>query len=319
MTRRGIALSATALLAARPAAAQAFPDRPVRLIVPFAPGGPADVQARLLAAGMSERLRQSVVVENRSGAGGIVGTDAVAKAPPDGHTLVFSSTGAVAITIHMVANPPYDPARAFAPVSMITRVPILLMTNPRLPVRTLQELVAVSKTRPLNFGSSGPGSSVHLAGELLRMRTGMQFTHVPYRGAAPATMAVVQGEVDFALLDPTALIEQVRSGAVRPIAVTSAGRSPAMPEVPTFAEAGVPGIELENWYPVLAPAGTPPDRLQALFGAIRGTLEQPALRDQITNSGAAVVASTPEETAAYIQAEIPKWAELVRSSGARMD
>jgi tripartite-type tricarboxylate transporter receptor subunit TctC len=325
-TRRrlaGLIAAAAALPLPRPALAQParLPDGPLRIIVPFPPGGPNDLLARVLGQKLSPILGRPVLIDNRSGAGGVIGTDAVAKAAPDGYTLGFSSTGAVAINVTLLPNTPYDPRRDFAPVSIVTAVPSLLAVNPSVQARSVQDLVAQARRKPgsLNFGSAGPGGTPHLAAELFKLRAGVDIAHVPYRGAAPAVTALLAGEVDLVFLDVPVLLPHVQDNRVRPLAVTSRGRSPALPEVPTFAEAGVNGMEVENWYAVLAPAGTPPDRVRALHAAITAAMARPEVRRQFTDQGARVVGSTPEESAAFIRDEVTKWAEVVRVSGARVD
>ncbi|MDJ0389140.1 tripartite tricarboxylate transporter substrate binding protein [Roseomonas sp. E05] len=322
-TRRALLAATLAAPALRPtgAAAQAFPDRPIRLVVPFPPGGPVDTAARIVAAALTEELKSSVVVENRSGAGGVVGTDAVAKAEPDGYTLSFSSTGAVAVNVTLLPNIAYDPRKDFAPVSIVAAVPSLLAVNPDLPARSVAELVALAKSRPgrLNFGSAGPGGTPHLAGELFRLRTGVNITHVPYRGAAPAITALLAKEVDLAFLDLPVLLPHVREGRLHPLALTSAARSPALPEIPTFAEAGIDGMEVENWYAALAPAGTPPERVKRLHAAIAAVMARPATAKQFTSQGARVIASPPEEATAFIRREVERWAEVVRAADVRLD
>ena len=322
-TRRALFAAALAAPALRPsgAAAQSFPDRPVRLVVPFPPGGPVDTAARITAAALTEKLKSSVVVENRSGAGGVVGTDAVAKAEPDGYTLGFSSTGAVAVNVTLLPNNPYDPRKDFAPVSIVAAVPSLLVVNPEVPARNVAELVALAKSRPgkLNFGSAGPGGTPHLAGELFKLRTGINITHVPYRGAAPAITALLVKEVDLAFLDLPVLLPHVQEGRLRPLALTSAQRSPALPDTPTFAEAGLDGMEVENWYAVLAPAGTPPERVKRLHAAIAAVMAQPATAKQFTSQGARLVASPPEEATTFIRGEVERWAEVIRAADVRLD
>jgi tripartite-type tricarboxylate transporter receptor subunit TctC len=326
-TRRGMAAAVAAALALptvltpATAVAQTYPDRPVRLIVPFPPGGPVDTAARILAAALAEPLRQTVVVDNRSGAGGVIGTDAVAKAAPDGYTLGFSSTGAVAINVTLLPNTPYDPRRDFAPVSVVAAVPSLLAVNPSVQARNVQELVALARRKrgSLNFGSAGPGGTPHLAAELSKLRAGIDIAHVPYRGAAPAVTALLAGEVDLVFLDVPVLLPHVQDNRLRPLAVTSRERSPALPDVPIFAEAGVNGMEVENWYAVLAPAGTPPDRVRALHAAITTAMARPEVRRQFTDQGARIVGSTPEESTGFIRDEVAKWAEVVRISGAKSD
>ena len=322
-TRRALLASALAAPALRPsgAAAQSFPDRPVRLVVPFPPGGPVDTAARIVAAALTEELKSSVVVENRSGAGGVVGTDAVAKAEPDGYTLGFSSTGAVAVNVTLLPNCPYDSRKDFAPVSIVAAVPSLLVVNPDVSARNVAELVALAKARPgkLNFGSAGPGGTPHLAGELLKLRTGINITHVPYRGTAPAVTALLAKEVDLAFLDLPVLLPHVQEGRLRPLALTSAARSPALPDTPTFAQAGLDGMEVENWYAVLAPAGTAPERVKRLHAAIAAVMAQPATAKQFTSQGARVIASPPEEATAFVRGEVDRWAEVVRAADVRLD
>jgi tripartite-type tricarboxylate transporter receptor subunit TctC len=322
-TRRALlaASLATPLLRPSGVAAQAFPDRPIRLIVPFPPGGPVDLSARIVAQALSEELKSSVVVENRSGAGGVVGTDAVAKAAPDGYTLGFSSTGAVAVNVTLLPNNPYDSRKDFSPISIVAGVPTLLCVNPDVPARNVAELIALAKSRPgqLNFGSSGPGGTPHLSGERFKLRTGTNITHVPYRGAAPAITALLANEVEVAFLDLPILLPHVQEGRLRALAVTSAQRSPALPDVPTFAEAGVDGMEIENWYAILAPAGTPPDRVARLHAATAAAMARPATANQFTSQGARIIVNKPEEALAFIRAEVDRWAEVVRASGVKVD
>jgi len=332
-TRRALCLLPTALAAAgrgagaqpqRAAERQNFPDRPVRLIVPFPPGGPVDSAARLIAAALPEHLRgQPAVVENRSGAGGVVGVDAVTKAAPDGYTLSFSSVGAVAVGVSLLPHLPYDPRRDLAPITIAALVPSLLVVRPGLPVRTMAELLALVRQRPgaLSFGSTGPGGTPHLAMELLRLRAGgrLDITHVAYRGAAPAITALLAGEVDCAFLDLSVLLPHVREGKLRALALAARARSPVAPEIPTVAEAGVPGVEVASWYSVLAPAGTPQDRIEVLHAAFAAVLARPDIVRRFAEQGTEVVASRPEATAEFIRSEIAKWGEVVRAANIRAD
>ncbi|SHI67613.1 Tripartite-type tricarboxylate transporter, receptor component TctC [Roseomonas rosea] len=322
-TRRGLLGASLALPALRPSGvlAQSFPDRPIRLIVPFPPGGPVDLSARIVAQALSEELKSPVVVENRSGAGGVVGTDAVAKAAPDGYTLGFSSTGAVAVNVTLMPNNPYDSRKDFAPVSIVAGVPTLLCVHPQLPARSVAELVALAKARPgrLNFGSSGPGGTPHLSGERFKLNTGVNIAHVPYRGAAPAITALLANEVEIAFLDLPVLLPHVQEGRLRALAVTSAQRSPALPDVPSFAEAGVSGMEIENWYAILAPAGTPAERVARLHGATAAAMAKPATAGQFTSQGARIIVSKPDEALAFIRDEVGRWAEVVRAAGVKPD
>ena len=332
-TRRALCLLPTALVAAgrgagaqpqRAAERQGFPDRPVRLVVPFPPGGPVDSAARLIAAALPEHLRgQPAIVENRSGAGGVVGVDAVTKAAPDGYTLSFSSVGAVAVGVSLLPHLPYDPRRDLAPITIAALVPSLLVVRPGLPVRTMAELLALVRQRPgaLSFGSTGPGGTPHLAMELLRLRAGgrLDITHVAYRGAAPAITALLAGEVDCAFLDLSVLLPHVREGKLRALALAARARSPVAPEIPTVAEAGVPGVEVASWYSVLAPAGTPQDRIEVLHAAFAAVLARPDIVRRFAEQGTEVVASRPEATAEFIRSEIAKWGEVVRAANIRAD
>ncbi|WP_424138053.1 Bug family tripartite tricarboxylate transporter substrate binding protein [Roseomonas chloroacetimidivorans] len=323
LTRRALLAAALAAPALRPfgAAAQSFPDKPIRLLVPFPPGGPVDLSARIVAQALSEELKASVVVENRSGAGGVVGTDAVAKAQPDGYTLGFSSTGAVAVNVTLMPNNPYDSRKDFAPVSIVAGVPTLLCVNPKLPARSVAELVALAKAQPgrLNFGSSGPGGTPHLSGERFKLATGANIAHVPYRGAAPAITALLADEVEVAFLDLPVLLPHVQEGRLRALAVTSPQRSPALPDVPTFAEVGVQGMEIENWYALLAPTGTPPDRVARLHAATAAAMARPATANQFTSQGARIIVSRPDEALAFIREEVGRWGEVVRAAGVKAD
>ncbi|WP_431268022.1 Bug family tripartite tricarboxylate transporter substrate binding protein [Dankookia sp. P2] len=245
----------------RAAGAQAaYPDQPVRMIVPFAPGGPGDTVARLIGRVMGDRLGKPVVVENRSGGGGVIGVEAAARSRPDGHTVVLASTGALAILPHLMPRMPYDPLRDLAPVSLVLAVPQVIVVGKSLRVRTLQDLVAEAKKRPgqITYGSAGNGTTTHLAAELFRLRAGIELVHVPYRGAAPAMADLLAGQVDMLLPDVPVVLPHVRDGAVVALGVAARERNAALPEVPTIAEGGVPGVESGTWYGLLAPASTPP-------------------------------------------------------------
>ena len=298
-----------------------FPDRPLKLIVPFPPGGPVDAAARIVAQALAPLLGQQVVVENRSGAGGSVGIDAVAKAVPDGFTLALGSTGAVAVNVSLIPNLSYDPRRDLVPVGMVSGVPSLLVVRPGLPVRDMAGLLALVRQKPggLTFASTGPGGTPHLAAELLKLRAGLDIVHVAYRGAAPAITALLGNEVDMAFLDLSVLLPQVRDAALRPMALAAAERSPALPAVPTLAEAGIAGVEVENWYAVMAPARVPPERLAVLAAALRGAMAQPETASRFTAQGARVIGGMPEAAATFIAAEIERWAEVVRRADIKPD
>ncbi|MBD0271291.1 MAG: tripartite tricarboxylate transporter substrate binding protein, partial [Acetobacteraceae bacterium] len=295
MTKRRT-LAAAALAASIPARSRpqpaaggaGFPSRPLRLVVPFPPGGPNDLIGRVLAQKLSALLGQPVVVENRSGSGGVVGTDAVAKAAPDGHTVAVTSAGALAIAPNLVASMPYQVGRDLAPVALVATVPELLAAHPSVPANSLAELVAHAKASPgrLNFASSGNGSMPHLAGEALRFAAGVEIVHVPYRGAAPAVTDLVAGQVQVMFADLPVLLPQVRSGALRAIALAGRERAPLLPEVPTTAEAGMPQVLAENWYGLVAPARTPDPVLAALRDATARALRDPEVEATLRDQGA---------------------------------
>lgn len=322
MMRRRTALAGLMLPALlNRARAQTFPDQPVRLIVPFAAGGPADLIARTVSRVMGERLGRPIVVESRAGAGGLIGVEAAAKARPDGHTLVLASSGAMVILPHLQPNMPYDPLRDLAPVTQVLGVPQIIAAAPDLGVRRLSELVALAKARPgqLSFGSAGIASSLHMAGELLKLRAGIDIVHVPYRGAAPAVTDLVAGRIQILCADVPALIGQVRAGTVPALAITAAERLPLLGELPTAEEAGVPGLVSETWYGILAPAGVPAERLAVLHAAASAALEDAETRRVLTEQGGRVVNSTPADFAAFIRASHAQWGEVVRATGVRLE
>jgi tripartite-type tricarboxylate transporter receptor subunit TctC len=322
MIRRRPLLAALSLPAfARSAAAQSFPDQPVRLIVPFPAGGPADIIARLISRVMGERLGKPIVVESRSGAGGAIGVDAVAKARPDGHMLVLASSGAIVILPHLQPNLPYDPLRDLAPVTQVLGVPQIVSVAPQLGVRSLAELIAMARARPgqLAFGSAGIGSSLHMAGELLKLRTGIDITHVPYRGAAPAVTDLIAGRIQILMADAPALLGQVRAGALPALAVTAAERLGILPDIPTAVEAGVPGMVSETWYGLLGPAGVPPDRIATLHAAVRAALDDADTRRQLLDQGGRIVGSSPADFAAFIRQTHAVWGEVVRTTGVKLE
>lgn len=304
-----------------PGRAQGFPEQPVRLVVPFAAGGPADIIARLVARVMGERLGRPVVVEPRPGAGGAIGVDVVAKARPDGHTLVMASSGAIVILPHLRANMPYDPLRDLTPVTQVLGVPQIVSVFPGLGVRSLAELIAMARARPgaIAFGSAGIGSSLHMAGELLKLRAGIDITHVPYPGAAPAVTDLIAGRIQLLMADTPALIGHVRAGTLPALAVTSAERLGVLPDVPTAVEAGVPGMVSETWYGVLGPAGLPAERLATLHAAAIAALRDEETSRQLLNQGGRIVGSSPADFAAFIRQTHAGWGEVVRATGVRLE
>ncbi len=312
------------LLATLPAAAAAraqgtWPERPLRIIVPFPPGGPVDGGARVLGQVLSAGLGQPVVIENRAGAGGSIGTEAAARAAPDGYTLHFGSTGSLAVNQTLIPNLSYDTSRDLAAISVVSAVPMLMVARSGLPVNTVQEAIAMARAQPnrLTYGTSGPGGAPHLAGELMRQRGDVQLIMIAYRGAAPTMTAIIAQEVDFTFLDPAVLMPHVREGRMKALAVTGPQRLTALPDYPTLIEAGLPGVEVENWYALLAPAGTPPERIGRIHAVLSAALSRPETLRGYVEQGQRVVNSTPEESAAFIRAEIAKWAEVVRAAGMR--
>lgn len=295
------------------AIAQGFPDRPIRWIVPWPPGGGADLLARMLNPKLSQVLGQQVVIDNRGGAAGNIGAAVGAKALPDGYTITFAYSGTHSINPHIYAKMPFQ-ASDFAPVIFLTLVPQALVVNPNLPVKTVAEFVALSRTRQLTFGSSGQGSINHLAGEMLASMTGANLLHVPYRGGGPATTAVMAGEVDALLGVPVVLAPQIRSGKLRAIGVTTARRAAALPDVPPIAESGVPGFDVSSWNGVLVPAGTPPDVIARLNAAFNQVLADPQVRKQLVEAGYEVVGGEPQKFTTFIDSELAKWGPVVKKA-----
>jgi tripartite-type tricarboxylate transporter receptor subunit TctC len=298
-----------------------YPTKPVRLVVPFGPGGAPDLVARNLAPKLTESLGQPAVVENRVGAGGIIGMEIVARSAPDGHTLVVGSAGPVAIVPNLRRKLAYDVAHDFAPISMVTAIPFLLVVHPSLPVKSLKELIALAKSRPgeLNYGSPGNGSTTHLATELLKSATGMKITHIPYKSVADAATALVSGQVQILSGDLNSMLPQVKAGRMRPIAVTTAHRSHLLPETPSVAESGVPGFDTSGWSGLLAPAATPPAIIERLNAIVAKALAAPDVRTRISALGGEVRASSPAEFAALIRSETAKYAKLVKGAGIEVE
>ncbi|MEO8144934.1 MAG: tripartite tricarboxylate transporter substrate binding protein [Betaproteobacteria bacterium] len=307
------------LAAAAPAVAlaQAFPSKPVRLIVPFPAGGPADIFGRVLAQGMTAQLGQPVVVENVSGVGGVLGVERAAKAAPDGYTLVLNSSSALSIAPFSMAKMPYDPFKDLALITAVVRVPEVLAVNPSLPVNTLAELVAYAKANPgkVNFGSAGSGTITHLAGELLKVEANIDMIHVPYKGAAPAVNDLLGGQVQMGVFDVPVLLGHIKAGKLKALAVTSAKRAPSLPEVPTTADAGYPKVISDNWYGLVGPAGIPQGVLKRLHAAAIAALNSPELIEQFSRVSGVPMPSSPEEYGVFIAFEQAKWGKVVKAIG----
>jgi tripartite-type tricarboxylate transporter receptor subunit TctC len=289
------------------------------MIVAFPPGGGTDILGRMLAQRLGETLGQNVVVENRGGAGGNVGTEAAARAAPDGYTILMGNVAPNAINVSLYRNLPFDPVADFAPVSLVAATPNVLVVHPSTAARTVKELIALARARPgtLNFASAGNGSSSHLAGELFRVLAGAEIVHVPYKGAGPAMLDVLSGQVQLYFATLPAALPHVKSGKLAAVAVTSARRSPALADLPTVAESGIPGYEASTWYGVLAPARTPARAIERLHGDIVKILAQPEFRERLEAQGFDLVGSSPEEFRAAIRSEIVKWGKVVRDAGIR--
>jgi len=315
------ALIAGLLLAAASAhAADPWPTRPIRWIVPYVPGGGTDITARILAPKLSEGLGQQIVVENRGGSGGNVGTELVVNAAPDGYTWLFT-TVANAINESLYAKLPFKVERDLAPVGLISSLPNVLEVKLQLPVHSVPELIAYAKANPgkLNFGSGGTGTSVHLSGELFKVLTGVTMEHVPYRGAAAALNEVIAGQIDLLFDNLPGSIEQIRAGRVRALAVTTAKRNASLPDLPTVAEAGVPGFEASSWYGITVPAKTPPEIITRINGQLVRVMRLPEIRARIAQLGSEPIEGSPQAMAQHLHAEIAKWAKIVQASGAKAD
>jgi len=316
------ALAGAAAAAAPLAAAEPYPTRPVRMVVPFPAGGTTDIFARLMAERLSGALGQNVFVENRGGAGGNLGSDGVAKAQPDGYTILMGTVGTHAINPSLYRQMPYDALRDFEPVAFVAGVPNVLVVNPRnVKARTVQEFIAEAKasTKTLNMASSGNGTSIHLSGEMFKQATGVNMTHVAYRGSGPAVTDLVGGQVDLMFDNLPSSIEQIRAGNLRAIALTSAKRVSALADTPTIAEGGVPGFEASSWFGIFAPAKTPREIVDRLNAEVRKALADGDVQKRYADIGGEIRLYTPDEFRAFVQAEGVKWAAVVKASGAKID
>jgi len=323
MTRilqRAVLVVVLALIAAG-AGAQSYPTKPIRLVVPFPAGGTTDILAREVGQRLSLSLGQSVVVDNRPGAGGNIGSELVAKSAPDGYTLLMATVGTHAINPSLYAKMPYDHVKDFAPVVLVAGVPNVLEVTPSLPVNSVADLIKLAKEKPgqINFASSGNGTSIHLSGELFKTMAGVDMTHVPYKGSAPALTDLIGGQVQVMFDNLPSSLPQIKAGKLRAIAVTSAERAPALPNVPTIAESGLPGFEATSWFGLVAPAGTPPAIIARINADVNQWLQSPEAREKLLAQGAAAAGGTPEQFAAYIRTETEKWARVVKASGAKVD
>jgi tripartite-type tricarboxylate transporter receptor subunit TctC len=314
-------MAALAIAGTGAAVAQDYPARPIRLIVPAAPAGAADTLSRILAQKIAESWGTQVVVDNRVGAAGIVGMEAIAKAPNDGYTVGMGFAGTLAVNPSLYAKLPYDVLRDYAPVALVAHSPLVLAVNPAVPANSVSELIALAKSRPgqLNYASNGSGSTQHLTFELLKSMTGINVAHVPYKGSGQSNSDLVSGQIQMMMDNMVSLLPLAKAGRVRALAVSTSQRSPGMPELPTIAEAGVPGYAAAGWYGIIAPAGTDPKIVARLSAEIGRILRLPEVREKLVTLGTDPAGSTAEEFSAYIRAEMAKWSRIVKDSGARAE
>ena len=299
------------------ASSQSYPVKTVRIVVPFAPAGSTDITARIIAQKLSDAWRQQVIVDNRAGAGGNIGAELVAKAAPDGYSLLLATTGVMAINHRLYRTLPYDAIRDFAPVTQIGGLPLILIVHPSLPARSVKELIAIAKAKPgqLSYASSGVGGATHMTAEVFRMLAGVDIVHIPYKGSGQAMVDLIGGQVGMAFDQITSSLPHVESGKLRALAVTSARRFASVPNLPTMAEAGVPGYEAVSWNGIAAPAGTPKDIVVRIQGEIARVLQLPDIKERFFKDGIEPVGSTPEQFAAHIRSERAKWEKVVERAG----
>lgn len=308
-------------VASTAALAQTYPAKPVRMVVPFPAGGATDIVARLVAQKMTEAFGQQVLIDNRAGAAGTIGSDAVAKAAPDGYTLLVGTSSTHAIAQSLYAKLAYESIRDFTPVAGLATSTITLSAHPSVPARTVKDLIALAKAKPdaLSFASSGSGGVSHLVGEMFKFQAGVQMLHVPYKGDAPALADLVGGQVSLQFGTAVSFLPYIQSGKLKALAVTSTKRSPILPEVPTVSESGLKGFEALQWFGVFGPAGLPRDLVARLHGEIQRIVQTPELKDRLTKLASEPLVGTPEQFAAFQKSEIAKWAKVVKASGTRLD
>jgi tripartite-type tricarboxylate transporter receptor subunit TctC len=325
MIRILLVASATALCAASSPAlaqsAQSYPNKPIRVVVPFPPGGPTDLVARLVGNKLAERWSQPVLVENRAGAGGTIGAEIVARAAPDGYTLVMGSTANMAVNVTLFKKLSYDPIKDFAPVNLAAVTPSLLVVNPKFPASNVKEFIAYAKANPaaINYATGGVGTPSHLAAEMFKTMSGIQMNHVPYKGSIPALTDIMGGQVTLMFDSMASALPFAKTGKLKALAQTGAKRSASVPDLPTISESGLPGYDVAGWFGFLAPAGTPHDILHKLSGEITTILNLPDVKERYLLLGAEPGPATPEDFAAFLKSEISKWAKVIRESGAKAE
>jgi tripartite-type tricarboxylate transporter receptor subunit TctC len=311
---------AALLSATFPAAAQPYPSKPIKIIVPFPAGGIADLYARLIGTRVGEAWGQPVVVENRTGAGGNIGADAVAKSPPDGYTLAMGSLGTHAVNVSLFAKMPYDPVRDFAPIAHVLEAEGLLVVHPSVPAHNVAELIGLLRTKPgaMTYASAGMGTASHLAGELFKVLAKVEMVHVPYKGNVPAITDLLAGQTSLLFATMPTVLPHAKAGKLRALATIGAARSAAAPELPTVGET-LPGFEVNNWIGLFAPAGTPPEIVQRWNAEVLRTMQSPQIQARLPGEGARFIPTSPEQFGAFVKAEISKWAPVVKASGARVE
>jgi tripartite-type tricarboxylate transporter receptor subunit TctC len=316
-------LAALCAVTGQHAAAQApgsYPSRPIRLVMPAAPGGPVDVIGRTVGNGLAEALGQTIVMDNRAGAGGIIGAEIVARGNPDGYTLMFAHSGPLAIEAAIHSKLSYHPVKDFAPVSLVAASPYALIVSPASPAKSVKDLIALAKSRPgkFHFASGGIGTGLHMAGELLNLAAGIKMVHVPYKGAAPSMTALMSGEVDTMFNGVSSALPHVKAGRIRALAISSAQRSPLFPDLPTVAESGLT-YETAGWYGLVAPAGTPQAVTAKLQSNLHRALNTPAMKERLASQGVDGIASTPEQLTQHLRSELAKWTAVVKAAGLKAD
>ena len=318
--KRLFVIVALALLAGA-VSAQSYPSKPVRVVIPWPPGGSNDVVGRIVTQKVGENLGQQFIVDNRAGAGGTIGTDIVVKSQPDGYTIKFGSTSSIAVSPNLYPKLPYDILRDLTPVAQVASAPILLAVHPSVPARTMRDLIALARAKPgqLTYASSGSGSSLHLCGEYLKYLAKIDLLHVPYKGAGLALPDLVAGQVQLLFSDMAPFVPYVKTGRLRILAVTTAERSKLYPDIPTIAESGAPGYDLTGWYGVLVPTGTPRPIIERLHGELMKAMHAPDMQERYVTLGLEPVESTPEQFGTYIRAELAKWGDIIKRSGTRVE
>ena len=316
---RYVGLALVAALLPQASLAQDFPNRPIKLIVPFPAGGPADTIARVVGGKMQDLIGQPVVIDNRGGAGGITGVDAVAKAEPNGYTIGITSPGAIAINPSVQTNLPYNVQKDLKPISLVVKVPEILVVAPNVEAKTIAELLALSKAKSINFASTGTGSMPHLAAELFKLKSGVQTVHIPYRGAAPAVNDLLGGQVQFMFADIPVLLPHVKAGTFKALGIGSTKRSPALPDLKTMGEQGLPDVLADNWYGLIAPAATPPDIIAKLNKVANEAVKSKDVIEKLAAQGADAEGSTSDDMNKLILSETKKWGDVIRQSGVKLE